>query len=132
MSTPARLRLTRSALLPVGFLALCLVPVAGLTPWTPLVLLLPVAVAAWVLRTGVDVDDDALTVRTLLGSRRVAWAEVAGIRVAGRGELWLVRTSGTEVRLPALRARDLPGLAQLSGGRLEVPAPPARRSPTAQ
>ena len=118
--------MTRSALLPVVVLALGLLPVAALTPWTPLVLLVPVAVAAWVLRTGVDVDDDGLTVRTLVGSRRVTWPEVAGIRVAERGELWLVRTGGTEVRLPALRARDLPGLAQLSGGRLELPAPPAQ------
>ena len=126
MSTPARLRMTRSALLPVVVLAMCLLPVASFGTWTPLVLLVPVAVAAWVLRTGADVDDDGLTVRTLVGSRRVAWSEVAGIRVAGRGELWLVRTGGTEVRLPALRARDLPRLARLSGGRLDVPAPPAQ------
>jgi hypothetical protein len=118
--------MTRSALLPVVVLAMCLLPVASFAPWTPLVLLVPVTVAAWVLRTGVDVDDDGLTVRTLFGSRRVAWSEVAGIRVAERGELWLVRTVGTEVRLPALRARDLPRLAQLSGGRLELPAPPAQ------
>ena len=126
MSTPARLRMTRSALLPVVVLAMCLLPVASLETWTPLVLLVPVAVAAWVLRTGVDVEDDGLTVRTLVGSRRVAWSEVAGIRVAARGELWLVRTGGTEVRLPALRARDLPRLARLSGGRLDVLAPPAQ------
>ena len=31
---------------------------------------------------------------------------------------------GTELRLPVLRARDLPRLSELSGGRIDVPAPP--------
>jgi hypothetical protein len=83
-----------------------------------------VAAAAWVLRVGVDVDDDGLTARSLAGRRRVPWGELAGIRVADRGELWLVTTGGTEVRLPVMRARDLPRLAALSGGRIEVPGPP--------
>jgi hypothetical protein len=56
----------------------------------------------------------------------VPWDRLAGIRVAPRGELWLVTTAGTEVRLPVLRARDLPRLAALSGGRIEVPEPPAQ------
>ena len=41
------------------------------------------------------------------------------------GDLWLVTTGGTEVRLPVMRPRDLPRLAALSGGRIDVPAPPA-------
>src|SRR3712207_7187212 len=88
--------MTRSALLPVVVLAVCLLPLVGVAPGSWLVMLVPVAVAAWVLRTGVDVDEDGLTVRTLLGSRPVPWTEVVGIRVAGPGELWVVRTSGTD------------------------------------
>jgi hypothetical protein len=118
--------MSRTALVPVVVLAVCLLSVAAVSPWGLLALLVPVAVAAWVLRTGVDVTDDGLTVRSLLGSRPVPWSEAAGIRIAGRGELWVVTTGGTEVRLPTLRVRDLPLLAQLSAGRLEVPAPPAR------
>jgi hypothetical protein len=124
VTSPARLRMPRTALFPVGLLALCTIPLAFSAPWTPVLLLIPLAVALWVLRVGVDVADDGLTVRSLIGLRKLPWSELAGIRVAGRGELWLVTTGGTEVRLPVMRARDLPQLAALSGGRIEVPAPP--------
>jgi hypothetical protein len=126
VTPPARLRMSRTALLPVAVLAVCAIPLAAAGPWGPLVLLIPVAVAAWVLRVGVDVGEDGVTAQSLLGRRRVPWGELAGIRVARRGELWLVTTGGTEVRLPVMRARDLPRLAELSGGRIEVPAPPAQ------
>jgi hypothetical protein len=126
VTPPARLRMSRTALLPVVVLAVCAVPIASVLPWGPLVLLLPIAAAAWVLRVGLDIGDDGLTVRSVLGSRRVAWTELAGIRVARRGALWLVTTGGTDVRVPVMRARDLPRLAALSGGRIDVPAPPAQ------
>jgi len=48
----------------------------------------------------------------------VPWAELAGIRVAERGDLWLVTTGGTQVRLPVLRGRDLARLSDLFGGRV--------------
>ena len=124
VDAPARLRMSRTALVPVAFLALCVVPLATATTWTLVLLLVPVAVAAWVLRVGVDVTDDGLTVRSLAGQRTVAWSELAGIRVAEAGDLWLVTTRGTQVRVPVMRVRDLPRLAALSGGRIEVPAPP--------
>ena len=125
MDAPARLRMNRTALIPVGLLALCVVPLAFAAPWTPVLLLLPLAVAVWVLRVGMDIAEDGLTVRSLAGERRVPWTELAGIRVAPRGDLWLVTTHGTEVRVPVMRARDLPRLAELSGGRIPAPAPPA-------
>jgi hypothetical protein len=125
VSTPARLRMSRTALLPVAVLALCVVPLATVSTWTLVLLLVPLAVALWVLRVGVDIGDDGLTVRSLAGQRSVAWSELAGIRVGQAGDLWLVTTGGTEVRLPVMRPRDLPRLAALSGGRIDVPAPPA-------
>ena len=125
MDAPARLRMSRTALLPVAVLALCAVPLAFAAPWTLVVLLVPAVVAAWVLRVGVDIGDDGITVRSLVGRRRVPWSELAGIRVAEDHRLWLVTTHGTEVRVPVMRARDLPRLAELSGGRIAVPAPPA-------
>ena len=112
-------------LLPVVVFALCLLPVALLSSWALLVLLVPALVALWVLRVGVTVGDDGIGVQSLVGRRRLGWDELAGIRVGERGDLWLVTTRGTEVRLPVLRARDLPQLAALSGGRIDVPAPPA-------
>jgi hypothetical protein len=125
VSSPARFRMSRTALVPVVLLLLCVVPLAFASPWTLVLLLVPVAVAAWVLRVGVDIADDGVTVRSLAGQRRVPWSELAGIRVAPRGELWLVTTGGTEVRMPVMRARDLPRRAALSGGRIVVPRPPA-------
>ena len=122
---PVRLRMSRTMLLPLVLFALCLLPVVLLSPWGLLLLLLPVLLAVWVLRVGVTVDDDGIGVQSLVGSRHVAWRELAGIRVGERGQLWLVTTRRTELRLPVLRTRDLPRLAALSGGRIDVPAPPA-------
>ena len=119
----ARLRMNRVALLPVLFLVVCVLPLASAASWTLVFLLVPVLVAAWVLRTGVDVGDDGVTVRSMTAARHVAWNEVAGIRVADRGDLWLVTTRGTELQLPTLRARDLPRLAAVYGGRIPAPGP---------
>ena len=119
----ASFRMNRVALLPVVLLAVCALPLASAAVWTPVFLLVPLLVAAWVLRVGVDVDDGGVTVRSLAAARSVPWAEVAGIRVAERGDLWLVTTRGTELRLPVLRARDLPRLAAVSGGRIAAPGP---------
>jgi hypothetical protein len=118
--------MNRTSLLPVGLLAICVVPLAFAASWTPVLLLIPLVLTVWVLRVGVDISDDGLTARSLIGERQVPWSEVVGIRVGPRGDLWLVTTRGTEVRLPVLRARDLPRLAELSGGRIEVPAPPGQ------
>jgi hypothetical protein len=126
VSSPARFRMSRTALLPVAFLTFCMLPLASVSVWTLLVLLVPAAIAAWVVRVGVDIADDGLAVRSTFGQLQVPWSRLAGIRVAPRGELWLVTTAGTEVRLPVLRTRDLPRLAALSGGRIEVPEPPAQ------
>ena len=117
--------MSRTALLPVVLLLLCVLPAASVTPWALVLLLLPLAAAAWVLRVGVDVGDEGMTVRSLAGRRQVRWSELAGIRVGESGDLWLITTRGTQVALPVLRARDLPRLAALSGGRIEVAEPPS-------
>ena len=112
-------------LLPVVLFALCLLPVALYSPWALVVLVAPLLVALWVVRVGVSIDDHGIGVQSLAGGRSVPWQDVAGIRVGEQGRLWLVTTRATEIRLPVLRARDLPRLASLSGGRIDVPAPPA-------
>ncbi len=110
-------------LLPLVLLTLCLLPVLLLSPWALLLLLVPLLLALWVLRVGVSIGDDGIGVQSLVGSRRVAWRDLAGIRVGERGQLWLVTTRRTELRLPVLRARDLPWLATVSGGRFPAPGP---------
>jgi hypothetical protein len=113
--------MSRTALLPIVVLAFCVLPLATATPWALLLLLVPAALAAWVFRVGVDVAQEGITVRSLIGARSLPWSELAGIRVGERGDLWLVTTADTQVQLPVLRARDLPRLSQLSGGRIPAP-----------
>ncbi|RFU19525.1 PH domain-containing protein [Geodermatophilus marinus] len=114
--------MSRTALLPVVLLAVCAVPLASAAPWALVVLVVPLLAAAWVLRTGVDLTADGLTVRSLAGHRHVPWDELAGLRVGDRGALWVVTTRGTRIRLPVLRVGDLPRLAALSEGRIPDPA----------
>jgi hypothetical protein len=117
------MRMSRTALLPVAVFFVCVLPLATVHLWTLVFLLLPLAATAFVLRTGVDLDDAGVTVRSAVGHRLVGWSDLAGIRVGHRGDLWLVTRQDTEVRLPVLRIRDLPRLADLSGGRIEIPSP---------
>jgi hypothetical protein len=121
VDTPARFRTNRTALLAVLVFAVCLTTLTAASPWWLLLLVVPAVVTVGVLRTGFDVGADAVTIRSLLGRRRVPWSEVAGIRVGRRADLWLVTTGGTELRLPAVRARDLPAIGRASDGRIPVP-----------
>ena len=121
VTAPARLRMSRTSLIPVALLFVCVIPLATAQLWTLVFLAVPLVVAVWALRTGVDIDDAAVTVRGAIGSRRVPWSQLAGIRIGARRGLWLVTTEGTEVRLPVLRVGDLPRLAALSGGRIQTP-----------
>lgn len=124
-----RVRTPRTALLAVLVLAVCVLPLASSAPWLAVLWVLPIAAAAWVVRAGVDVDRAGLTVRALLGSRRLPWTEVAGLRVTDRDRLVAVLRGGGAVRLPVLRPRHLPLVAAASGGRLPTLDRPAEESP---
>jgi hypothetical protein len=126
VTAPARLRMSRTSLVPVALLFVCVIPLATAALWTLVFLVVPLAVAVWALRAGVDIDDSAVTVRGAFGARRVPWTHLAGIRIGTRRSLWLVTTEGGEVRLPVLRVGDLPRLAALSGGRIRTPEPAGR------
>jgi hypothetical protein len=86
--------------------------------WLLPLLLVPLAVLWWGLRSGVDVDADALHVRTLLGSRDVPWPEVAGFRLVGR-RVHAELVNGNELPLPGVGADELPALIAAGGGTLE-------------
>jgi hypothetical protein len=101
-------------------LAVCATPIAFGAPWFWLVYLLPLAVVVWVLRVRTVVDADALTVRRLVGSRRVPWAEIRSLHLRDKGGVRAVLTDGVELPLPSVRVRDLPQLAAASGGRLSL------------
>ena len=117
----ARFRTPRTVLLAVVFLTIGVLPLSAAGAWWLLLLVVPATLAVWVLRVGVDIGDRGVTARSLVGARTVAWDELAGVRVGERADLWLVTTGGTQVRLPVLRAGDLPRIAALSGGRIPAP-----------
>jgi hypothetical protein len=122
-------RVPALAVLGVVLLAVCVTPVAFALPGLQLVYLVPVAVAAWVLRRRTVADTDGIRVRYLVGGRTLRWAELAGLLLRDRSVTRAVRTDGGHVTLPCVRYRDLPRLATASGGRLTLPRPDDTEQP---
>ena len=120
MSERAVFRIPPLTILGAVLLAVCATPVAFGAPWFWLVYLLPVAVVVWVLRVRTTVDEEALTVRRLVGSRRVPWSEIRSLHLRDKGGVRALLTDGAELPLPSVRVRDLPQLAAASGGRLSL------------
>jgi hypothetical protein len=115
-------RITPVSLLAVLAIAVCATPLAttaGL--WALSFYLIPVALAVWILRTATTVGPERVRVRTFLGGTSFAWDDVSSLRLDERRWLKAVLRSGKQVTLPAVRVRDLPRLATMSGGRLPDP-----------
>ncbi len=122
MSRPVRLQMSRIGLVPAGVAVVCALPLATASPWLLFVLLLPAGWICYVLRSGVDVDDQGLIVRALFGSARIPWQHITGVLVGKRQELSVATEGGGAVRLPNLRVGDLPRLYEATDGRLGLPA----------
>ena len=130
MSRPPRavFRLPGAALLIPFLLFVCVTPLAtvGAKFWLALYVL-PVIGLAYVLLTRTVADAQAIRTTGLLGGRRINWADLDGLEFHGPRWAIAVATSGRRFRLPMIRPRDLPRLAQVSGGRLllgrDAPAP---------
>ena len=103
-------------------LAVCVTPVAFAAPLLWLLYLVPIGVVAWTLRVRTTVDPEAVTVRRVVGGRRVTWHQISSLRLRNRGRVSAVLTDGAELPLPAVHVRNLPLLAAASGGRLPDPA----------
>jgi hypothetical protein len=82
--------------------------------WLAPLLLIPLAVLWWALRSGVDADGDTLRVRGMVGSRVVPWSNVDGFRVDGRRAV-VTLVGGGEIPLPGVTAAELPTLIAASG-----------------
>ena len=87
--------------------------------WLSPVLLVPLAVVLWGFRAGVDVDTRGLVVRSMLGRRRLPWADVDGFAVQGRRVLAQLARGGA-VPLPAVTPDDLPRVLAAGGQDLDV------------
>ncbi|MCD2197031.1 PH domain-containing protein [Actinomycetospora endophytica] len=121
---PATFRAVHTvALVAVGFLALCLSPIAFQGgPWF-LLFLIPLAVAVWVVRSRTRVDEAGLHVRGVVGTRSMPWSEVSGLRLPEKGWVRAVQTDGAELELRGVRIRDLGRVGEASGGRISAPTP---------
>lgn len=80
--------------------------------------LIPLAAALWFLRVRTEVDGAGVVAVSYLSSQRVAWSDIAGIRIGRRGAVFADRLDGSEVRLPAIGFSQLPRLSAASGGRI--------------
>ncbi len=118
-STRAVFRPARLSILAALLLAVCATPVAFGAPFLWLIYLVPLAMIAWVLRVRTVVDAEALTVRRVIGTRRVPWPEISSLRLSDKARVRAVLTDGAELPLPSVHIRDLPQLAAASGGRLD-------------
>ncbi len=89
-------------------------PLAAARWYLAPILLVPAAVVAWSVRAGVDADSAGLTVRALLGSRRIPWSEVQGFASRGR-QVSVVLADGGRVRLPGVSTDGLSRLVEAGG-----------------
>lgn len=115
-------RITRTTWIAVISVAICATPVATAHAWLLWVYLLPIALGLWVARMRTTVGADGATVRRVTGTTRFTWDEVQSIKLNARGWSEAVLTSGSRVKLPAVRVRDLSLLSEMSGGRVPDPA----------
>ena len=119
-------RVPTTGLLPVGLLAICESPVvASTSPVFALLYLVPIVLAAWILRTRTVVDSEQLHTRSLFGSRTLPWADIRSLKLPRRGWVNAVLDGDELAPLPGVRTRHLPMLAAQSGGRLADPNAPA-------
>lgn len=114
-------RLPWTALLPVVVALVCATPFAFGLPGLQLIYLVPLAFGYWVVRTRTVVDGSHIVVRTAFGHITIAWSTVSSLKISERGWVRAVLAGDREVPLPAVRARHLPVLAAVSGGRVADP-----------
>ncbi|MFF3225377.1 PH domain-containing protein [Nocardia suismassiliense] len=84
-------------------------------------LLIPVAVTVWVLRTQTTVSEGGLDLRTVFRSRHLDWSQLKGVRIPKRGYVRADLVDGTEVKLPAVSYDRVRDLAIASQGRIPDP-----------
>ena len=126
MSSPSAaavvIRISPMAHFAVGFLALGMVAVVFAGPsWFALLLVIPIALSAVIVRYRTVADRDTVTARTILASQTVSWDDVAGLRFDKGSWAYAELTNGGELRLPAVTFSTLPLLTEASGGRVPNP-----------
>ncbi|GGL85074.1 PH domain-containing protein [Nakamurella endophytica] len=95
-------------------------PLATFRPWFLPIYLIPLLALVYAAVTRTSATPAAITTVGLRGVRRIPWDRLD--RFEFRGSRWAVAVDadGRRTRLPMVRPRDLPRLAEVSGGRLTL------------
>jgi Bacterial PH domain len=120
-SKPVVIKISPMAHFAVCFLGLGLLSLVAVLPWTVPVLVIPVLLSLFVIRSRTVADGDSVTARTLLGSTTVRWEDVAGLRFEKASWARADLRDGGELILPAVTFGTLPLLTEASGGRVPNP-----------
>jgi hypothetical protein len=77
-------------------------------------MVVPLLALWWVVRTGVDVDGEGLTIRRTFGHKVIPWPDVEGFSSSrGRVSVHLTEAAGAAaLRLPAVTPATLPRLVE--------------------
>lgn len=119
---PVVIRISPMAHFATGFLALgILVMVPFVSMWGAVLLVIPVIGSATIARLRTEADRDKVTVRTLRGSRTVAWDQIEGLRFTKSAWARACLKKGPELPLPAVTFATLPLLTAASAGRVPNP-----------
>ncbi|WP_132877919.1 PH domain-containing protein [Tamaricihabitans halophyticus] len=105
-------------LLVAFFVAVCATPFAWGATGLQAVYVVPVVIIVWTLRRRTTVDRDGMVVRTVWSKRVLPWAEIAGLRLTPKAQVYAVLRDEAEIRLPTVRTRHIPVIAILSEGRI--------------
>jgi Bacterial PH domain len=120
--TPVVLRISPIAHFAVGFFALGLLASVLAGPaWVALLLVIPIMLSVAIVRYRTVADRDTVTVRSLLGSTTVTWADIDGLRFGKGSWAFAQLKDGGDLRLPAVTFATLPLLTEASGGRVPNP-----------
>ncbi len=114
-------RITGASLIAVILVTVCMSPLAMSSWWLAPLFLVPVGMAVWVLRVRTVVTPESVSACSLTRTRTVQWDDVKSLRLDERRWVRLILSSDREVTLPAVRVRNIPNLAAMSGGRIADP-----------
>ncbi|MER7116059.1 PH domain-containing protein [Saccharomonospora azurea] len=115
-------RIPGTALIGVLMLFMCMFPFAATLPYLLPLLIVPIAVAIWIMRTRTVATRDGLEVRTMLGTRQLPWDALKGFSLTPKASVVAVLSDDTKVALPSVRTRHLPVLSLVSEGRVPDPS----------
>lgn len=121
LATPLTFQVTRVSQIVVFSLLVCATPLALSSIWLLPTYLLPILLSVWIVRNRTVIGDEQIVARTMFAKTTFHWDELSSLRLDERRWVRAILTSGREVSLPAVRVRDIPVLAQVSGGRLTDP-----------